>query len=315
MNTAEGLVVALTGGVGGAKLAHGLYRHLPAGALTCVVNTGDDFEHLGLMVSPDIDTLIYTLADVANPTTGWGRREETWTFMRVLEQLGGPAWFRLGDGDLAFHVERTRRLTTGDRLTTVTEHLRKQLNVSAPVLPMSDAAVRTVVHTASSGSLNFQDYFVRQRAEPAVVSLEYVGAESAAPSPEVIDALTRSALRAVIICPSNPLLSVAPILAVDGIRRLLTECPAPVVAVSPLIGGQAVKGPTAKIMTELGMERSPEAVAGYYQGILDGLVIDPIDADAQHRCGVPTLVTPTLMDSDERRAELAAQVLRFAQSL
>ncbi len=308
-------VVALTGGVGGAKLAHGLYRRLPPGALACIVNTGDDFRHLDLHVSPDIDTLIYTLGGVENPATGWGRRDETWTFMAVLEQLGGPDWFRLGDGDLAFHVERTRRLTAGERLTEVTDHLRRGLGVSAAVLPMADAPVRTIVHTVDAGTLTFQEYFVRHRAQPRVRALEYEGADHAEPPPEVVAALADPGLAAVVLCPSNPLLSVAPLLAVAGMRALLAACRAPVVAVSPLIGGAAVKGPTAKVMDELGIARTPEAIAEGYRGVIDALVIDPSDAASRDRCGLPVLVTPTLMDSTARREALADEVLDFAATL
>lgn len=307
-------IVALTGGVGGAKLAHGLHRILPPRALHCIVNTGDDFEHLGLHVSPDVDTLIYTLAGAENPETGWGRRDETWTFMSALEQLGGPSWFRLGDGDLAFHIERTRRLANGERLTSIVDHFRRSMGLATTILPMTDSPVRTRLHTKESGTLEFQEYFVQAKAQPTVERIVYSGADSAEPPPEIRQLLNDPLLGGVIICPSNPLLSVAPILAVSGMRALLQACPAPVVAVSPLIGGQAVKGPTAKLMDELGMERSSSGIAAYYAGLVDGLVVDERDATEASSCGVAVLATPTLMHSISHRESLAHRVLDFLAS-
>lgn len=304
-------IVALTGGVGGAKLAHGLHRILPPGALTCIVNTGDDFEHLGLHVSPDVDTLIYTLAGAENRATGWGRRDETWTFMGVLEKLGGPSWFRLGDGDLALHVERSRRLARGERLSSITDHFRRSLGVTTTILPMSDSPVRTKLKTVEAGELSFQDYFVRECARPTVTHIHYSRAELAEVSPEIRRLLTDPRVSGIVICPSNPFLSVAPILAVSGMRQLLQACVAPVVAVSPLIMGKAIKGPTAKLMDELGLMRSSEAIAVYYEGLIDGLVIDERDAADAAQCGIPVLATPTLMDSISRREQLATRTLEF----
>lgn len=307
-------VIALSGGIGGARLARGLHLHLEPGRLACIVNTGDDFEHLGLYICPDLDTVLYTLADCHNPDTGWGRRDETWSFMAALAQLGGPDWFQLGDRDLAVHVERTRRLRDGETLGSVTDALRRKLGVETSVLPMTDAPVRTMVHTRE-GILEFQDYFVRRRAEPAVTALEYRGAALARPGEAVLAALAAPALEAIVVCPSNPWLSVDPILAVHGLRDALRDRGVPVVAVCPLIGGRAVKGPTGKIMAELGLAATPATIAAHYGDLLDGMVIDDADRDWSGRCGLPTLVTRTLMSDDGRREALAEAVLRFARSL
>jgi LPPG:FO 2-phospho-L-lactate transferase len=307
-------VVAVSGGVGGARLARGLHLHLPAGRLACIVNTGDDFEHLGLYVCPDLDTVLYTLADCHNPVAGWGRRDETWTFMSVLAQLGGPDWFRLGDGDLALHVERTRRLRAGESLGSITDELRRRLGVDSALLPMTEAPVRTLVHTRE-GILEFQDYFVRRRAQPVVTALEYRGAADSRAAAGVLAAIGSPALEAIVICPSNPWLSVDPILAVGGLREALRARGVPVVAVCPLIGGRAVKGPTGKIMAELGIEATPAAIAAHYGDLLDGMVIDEADRDWAGRCGLPTAVTRTLMSDDARRTALAAAVLEFAKTL
>ena len=297
-------VVALTGGIGGAKLALGLARVLPSGALTCIVNTGDDFVHLGLHVSPDLDTTLYTLAGCADPERGWGRRDETWTFMRALAELGGETWFQLGDGDLALHVERTRRLAAGETLSTIMDDIRRRSGVATRLLPMSDDAVRTLVHTPET-TLAFQEYFVKLRATPVVRSIVFEHAARARTPPAVLEALGSPHLRAIIICPSNPYLSVDPILAVPGMREALRASAAPVVAVSPLIGGRAVKGPTAKIMHELGIETSPQAIADHYGDLLDGLVIDEADRSGELPATLPTRATRTLMQSLGDRDTLA----------
>src|SRR5258708_1337514 len=270
-------LVALSGGVGGAKLALGLYRTLPPDTLTIIVNTGDDFEHLGLAISPDLDTLLYALSGQDNPELGWGRRGETWTFMMALEELGGETWFRLGDGDLATHVERTRRLKSGESLSAITDDFRRRLGIAARLLPMSDDPVRTRLRTPE-GWLDFQDYFVRLRCAPVIDRLDFVGAATARPHPDFLAALADPGLRAVVICPSNPFISIDPILAVPGIRAALRGCPAPVIAVSPIIAGQAVKGPTAKMMAELGLPVDAAAVARHYGDILDLSIADEEDA-------------------------------------
>lgn len=307
-------VLALSGGVGGAKLALGLARVLDAGQLTIVANTGDDFRHLGLAISPDIDTLVYTLAGLSDPQQGWGRRDETWHFMAALEQLGGETWFRLGDADLAMHVERTRRCAAGETLSAVTDDICRCLGIQPQIVPMSDDPIRTRLLT-DTGWLDFQDYFVRQRCEPVVHQLDYAGAESAKPAPALIDALSDANLRAVIICPSNPFLSIGPILAMPGIREALAGCRAPVIAVSPIIAGQAVKGPTTKMMAELGLEVSNEEIGRCYEGLIDALVIDHADAPAAALTGIDVVAAPTLMVSLEDRERLARTVLATADQI
>src|SRR5437762_2190427 len=287
-------VLALSGGIGGAKLALGLYRVLPSGALTVVANTGDDFDHLGLSISPDIDTLLYTLAGLDNPELGWGRHDETWTFMKALAALGGETWFNLGDGDLATHVERTRRLAAGESLSQITDDFRRRLGISARLLPMTDDRVRTRLLTAA-GWLDFQHYFVRQRCAPMIREIAFAGAAEARPQPEFLAALSDQNLRAVVICPSNPFISVDPILGLPGVRDALRSCGAPVVAVSPIIGGKAVKGPTAKMMAELGLSVDAAVAARHYGDILDLYVVDETDAGEIGDIGVPVSFTRTLM--------------------
>lgn len=307
-------VVALSGGVGGAKLALGLYRLLGNKELTIVVNTGDDFEHLGLHISPDIDSVLYALAGVNNPEVGWGRRDETWNFMAELKRLGGETWFRLGDRDLAIHVERTRRLRAGESLTHVTMHFTRRLGLTAAVLPMSDDPVRTFVLT-DEGRLALQEYFVARRSMPHVSGFVYEGAATARPSAEFLAFLRSPALRALVICPSNPFLSVEPILALPGVREAVRFCRAPVIAVSSIIGGKAVKGPTAKIMGELDLPPTAAAVAHRYGDLLDGYVLDEQDAACAKEIAVPVVITRTLMNSLEDRVRLARDVLAFADQL
>ena len=301
-------MLALSGGIGGAKLALGLYRILPAGALTVVANTGDDFEHLGLSISPDIDTLLYTLAGLDNPELGWGRRDETWTFMKALGDLGGETWFNLGDGDLATHIERTRRLAAGESLSEITDDFRHRLGISAQLLPMSEDRVRTRLLTAD-GWLDFQDYFVRLRCAPVVQKIAFAGADQARPQPAFLAALADRNLRAVVICPSNPFISIDPIFSLTGVRQALLACGAPVVAVSPIIGGQAIKGPTAKMMVELGLPVDAAAVARHYGDILDVYVADETDASEVRGLGLPVTLARTLMLSLEDREALARVVL------
>jgi LPPG:FO 2-phospho-L-lactate transferase len=307
-------VLALSGGVGGAKLALGLSRIVPHGRLTVVANTGDDFEHLGLHISPDIDTLLYTLAGLDNPETGWGRRNESWTFMAALAALGGETWFRLGDADLATHVERTRRLHAGESLSKITYDFARRLNIDAAIIPMSNDPVRTRVHTMS-GWLDFQRYFVEQRCRPEVTGFAFDRAEAATPHPEFVAAISDPELRAVVICPSNPFISIDPILALPGIRQALLGCSAPIVAMAPIIGGRAVKGPTAKIMSELGLDVSAEAVARRYGKLLDGYVVDHVDASIAGALSVRTRATSALMVSLADRERVARVVLSLADEL
>ena len=317
MNEFSGTCVALSGGVGGAKLALGLSRILAPAQLDIIVNTGDDFEHLGLMICPDLDTLTYTLAGLNNTETGWGRAGETWTFMASLRALGGESWFQLGDGDLAIHVERTRRLAAGEPLSRVTAELTARLGIELSVIPMSDDPVRTFVETAAD-ALAFQHYFVRDQCAPEVTGFEFRGAKTATPSPMALGALADPALDAVVICPSNPFISIDPILAVPGLRGAIEDAAAPVIAVSPIVGGKAIKGPTAKMMLELGVTQSAASVARHYDGLIDGFVLDSEDAasgDEIRALGLDVLTTNTVMQSLEDRVSLAANVLEFATKL
>ena len=304
--------LALSGGIGGAKLALGLYRVLPPGELTVVANTGDDFEHLGLSISPDIDTLLYTLAGIDNPELGWGRRGETWTFMAALETLGGETWFKLGDGDLATHIERTRRLAAGKSLSQITDDFRRRLGISARLLPMSDDRVCTRLRT-DEGWLDFQDYFVRRRASPVVREIVYAGALDPRANPNFLAALASDDLELVVICPSNPFLSIDPILSLPCVRDALRACRVPVIAVSPIIGGKAVKGPTAKIMAELGLPVGAAAVARHYEDILDIFIADEADANEVEELDIPVRLARTLMSTIEDREALARVVLAAAE--
>jgi LPPG:FO 2-phospho-L-lactate transferase len=312
--TGKNRVVALCGGIGGAKLALGLSRVVAGADLMAVVNTGDDFEHLGLAISPDLDTVMYTLAGLDDPQRGWGRRDETWTFMSALEALGGESWFALGDGDLAAHIERTRRLAAGEALSAITADFCRRLGVAARVLPMTDDIVRTHLRTAD-GWLDFQDYFVRHRCAPQVLEVIYDGDAAARTHPDVLAALGDPRLRAVVICPSNPFLSIEPILAVGGLREAIARAAAPVIAVSPIIGGRAVKGPTAKMMSELGVEVSAAAVARRYQDLLDAYVLDHADAAEAAKLAIPVTVADTLMTTLADRENLARHVLASADAL
>ncbi len=306
-------VIALAGGVGGAKFAAGLQETLPPGALTVIVNTGDDFEHWGLTICPDIDTVLYGLAGVNNPQTGWGRANETWDVLTETERLGGEAWFRLGDKDLALHLLRNRWLNEGATLTETTDRLRRALGVPSRILPMCNQPVRTLVHT-DEGDLPFQDYFVRRRCEPTFRGLTFVGADKATLSPEVAESLRAAAH--IIICPSNPYLSVDPILSVPGLNELVRESAAPVVAISPIVGGRAVKGPAAKMMSEMGyLEHLPLTIVNHYAGLLDGFVIDQQDSAEQNQLPLPSLATDTIMTDLPSKQRLAAEVLQFSHSL
>jgi LPPG:FO 2-phospho-L-lactate transferase len=307
-------VVALAGGVGGARLADGLAQVLPAQSLTIIVNTGDDFEHLGLYICPDLDTVCYTLAGVANPLTGWGRADETWYAYEMLGNLGGPTWFHLGDSDLGWHLERTRRRREAQPLSQITAHFCNSLGIMPTVLPMSDDPLPTWVYTKEDGELPFQEYFVHHQCQPQVTGFRFVGADQARPAPGVIQAL--QAADRVVICPSNPWVSIAPILAVPGIRPALRgRCLA---IVSPIISGQAVKGPAAKMYAELGIQPSALAVARHYRQLLGEFfetpifVLDEQDADqvaAIRGLGMQTLVTNILMKTVLDRARLAKEVL------
>jgi LPPG:FO 2-phospho-L-lactate transferase len=311
--SAAGSYVVLSGGSGGVKLAVGLAQVLHE-RLAIIVNTGDDFTHLGLHISPDVDTVLYSLAGVVNEETGWGRRGETWTFMRALGELGAPTWFKLGDGDLATHVDRTQRMRAGEMLTGVGARQAASLGIAARILPMSDDPVRTVVET-DSGTLSFQEYFVRDQSRPAVRAIRFDGIGSARATGEVIAALSAPDLAGIIIGPSNPWLSVDPILAVPGMRAALRSSNAPIVAVSPIIGGKAVKGPTAKIMAELDLQPDSRAVARHYEGLIDGFVIDREDETLEKDMALPIVATNTMMRTLDDKVALARQCLAFCGRL
>ncbi len=307
------MITALAGGVGAARLLRGLVRVVPPAEVTAVVNTGDDMVLHGLHISPDIDTVLYTLAGLSDEERGWGLAGETWTVMERLEELGGEAWFRLGDRDLATHLLRTQRLSHGASLTQVTAELAAALGVRTRVVPMSDEPVRTRITLADGPEVEFQQYFVARRHAVAVAAIRYQGAETARPAPGVLDALADAEV--VVLCPSNPLLSLGPPLAVPGVARALAARRSSVVAVSPLVAGAALKGPADRLMGELGHEVSAVGVARLYAAVAGCLVIDEADAALAPRVeeqGVRAVVAPTVMSSVQRAADLAATVLQAA---
>lgn len=305
-------VVALAGGVGGAKLATGLQAVLPPGALTVIVNTGDDFEHWGLTICPDLDTVLYNLAGVNNPETGWGRADESFTVLHTMGLLGAEDWFRLGDRDLAVHLRRSEWLRQGLSLTEVTDRLRCAFGVRSAILPMSDAPVRTLVHT-DEGDLPFQHYFVGRRCEPCVIDVSFVGAAESELTDAACSALTSADV--IVFCPSNPYLSLDPILSVGDTRALLATLRAPKIAVAPIVGGKALKGPAAKMMREMGYPVTPVTIAAHYHDVLDGFVLDQEDAAAADHVRMPALVTNTVMHDADDKARLAMDVLDFAAAL
>jgi LPPG:FO 2-phospho-L-lactate transferase len=306
--------LALCGGIGGAKLALGLATDLPADRLTIVVNTGDDFRHLGLHVSPDIDTVLYTLAGLANRELGWGLAGETWGFMDAMGRLGGSTWFRLGDHDLATHVLRSTMLAEGRSLSAVTDHLRRRLGVGPLIVPMSDEPVATEIET-DEGVLPFQTYFVGRRAEPRVRAIRFAGASEARMAPAAAAALADPDLAGIIVCPSNPWLSIDPLLAIPEWRTAIETRRAPCVAVSPLVGGTAVKGPTAKIMAELGLPLDVTSIVDHYRGLIDGLVLDTVDANRAGTLEVTAHVTNTLMRTLDDRIALARETIGLCRRL
>lgn len=305
-------MVVLTGGVGGAKLVLGLMHLIAPGRITAIVNTGDDFRHLGLWVSPDIDTLLYTLSGKANAAQGWGREGESWAFMDALRSQAGPDWFLLGDGDLVLHVLRTHRMASDEPLSAITHDFARNWAIAAQVLPMSDDAVATFVET-NEGLLPFQQYFVARRCEPVALGVRFDGAATARPAPGVAEAILDPGTEAILIAPSNPFLSVDPILAVPGIRAALAAASAPIVAVSPIVGGQAVKGPTAKLMRELGLGVTPAAIARHYAGVIDALLVD--QRDAALGVDVTHAAADTLMNTLEDRMRVARAALDLARAV
>jgi LPPG:FO 2-phospho-L-lactate transferase len=305
--------VALSGGVGGAKLSLGL-AHLLKDRLSLIVNTGDDFEHLGLYIAPDLDTALYTLAGRVNAATGWGLSGETWSLMRALGELGGPTWFQLGDADLATHLLRTARLKAGETLTAVAADLAHRFGIEVRLLPMSDNAVRTRLET-DAGRMDFQEYFVRHQCRPRIMGIAFAGAAEAKPTGQVLEALADDRLAGIVLCPSNPWLSIDPILAVPGLSQAIKAARVPVVAVSPIIAGQAVKGPAAKIMADFGMPADSRSIARYYAGLVDGLLIDVRDEALAAEMALPVKVTQTLMQTLDDKIALARTCLAFCAEL
>jgi LPPG:FO 2-phospho-L-lactate transferase len=309
------VIAALAGGVGGAKMAHGLQQVLPPGALTVVVNTADDFELYGLHISPDLDTVMYTLAGIADPVNGWGVADDTRATLDAIARYGEEPWFTLGDRDFATHIVRSERLRRGKSLSQVTAELANALGIPSRIIPMTDHVVATLIDTPN-GRLEFQDYFVGRRQSDDVLGVTFRGIESAPAHPDAITAIHDA--EAVIVAPSNPIVSIGPILGTPGIREALAGSPGPVIAVSPIIGGRAVKGPAAKMLATLGHEVSALGVARIYGGLVDGMFIDEVDRDlapAIELLGQRVLVTKTLMGDERDRAQLAAEAIEFAASL
>lgn len=307
-------VVALAGGVGGAKLADGLARILPAEDFTVIVNTGDDFDLFGLKISPDIDTVCYTLAGLANPETGWGRKDETWNCYKALEQLDAPQWFHLGDSDLALHLERTRLEHEGYPLSEITQYLSRKLGIKPTILPMTDDQVTTIISTKEYGDLTFQEYFVKYQFTPTMIASKFDGVDWAKAPQKAIEKLNEADL--IVICPSNPWVSILPILAITDIKQIVLQTPT--VAVSPIIGGNALKGPAAKMYKEMGITPSALEVARQYMPYIQGFVLDIMDAEQQeliNQWGIISLATSTIMIDDETRIKLAKEVLEFSLKL
>jgi len=308
-------VVLLVGGVGGAKLAVGLANVLPPDALSIIVNTGDDFEHLGLHISPDQDTVLYSLSNLANPQTDWGIAGDTFHAIDMVERYDGPTWFRLGDRDIGTSLVRTSMLQQGKSLTEVTQHLATRLGIKHTVLPMSDQSVRTYLQT-DNGLLGFQEYFVRERWQPIARTIHFKGMEKAHPSPAVRQALAKATL--IVFGPSNPFLSIDPILAIPGIRDQIARSSAPRIAVSPIIGGQAVKGPAAKLMAELGHDVSSFGIAKHYKDLLKGVILDTVDSDLCkeiEKLNVRATAQNTLMTTLVDKTELAASLLQWTEEI
>lgn len=315
-SSGTGSYIALSGGVGGARFTYGLSRCLSPERLLIAVNIGDDFRHLGLAISPDIDTVTYALAELDDLHRGWGRSEESWRCMEVLTGLGAPDWFKLGDTDLALHLYRTDRLREGESLADVTRQICKGLGVPHRVVPMSEDEVRTLIHTPEA-VIEFQDYFVRQQCRPVATRFEYRGAEYAAVQPDLLQAMADRDLCGIVICPSNPWLSIGPILAIPGIAGGLRQAEVPVAVVSPIVGGKAVKGPTAKLMNEMGLDSSALEIARHYAPFADLFVLDIADRGLVgeiEALGMEVLVTNTIMDSRAARIRLAGDVIGALES-
>ncbi len=306
-------IAALAGGVGGAKLAHGLARCLAPDEFSVIVNTADDFIHFGLAISPDLDTVLYTLAGLANPDTGWGRKEESWQVLLEVEELGGPTWFRLGDRDLALHLERTRRLGQGETLSSITAEFSHRFGVDHRIYPMSDDPIRTFVKT-DAGWLPFQEYFVKRGCQPIVRGFEFRGCKQANPAPGVIETIEEAAV--VVFCPSNPWVSIDPILSLPAIASAVRT--KPVLGISPIIAGQALRGPAASMYAQLGIEPSALAVAEHFRSYLSEFVIDREDEQLSQKIqelGIQVAVLDTIMRSEDDRERLAGEVIAIARQM
>lgn len=307
-------VTAIAGGVGGAKLIAGMVNCLTPENLTIIVNSGDDFNFLSLKICPDIDTICYTLAGISNPETGWGQNNDSWHALQSIRHLGGPDWFQIGDKDLGTHLERTRRLLDGESLSQVIHHFCEAWRIKYNILPMTDDTVSTIIRTIDRGDLSFQDYFVKNKCEPIIRDIKFKGIRTAKPAPGVLDSIEQADL--IVICPSNPWVSIDPVLSVKGILSRIRK--KPTIAVSPIIQGRALKGPAAKMFFELGIEPSALAVADHYQNTIRGLVIDQLDAnyeDAIFKLGITPFITNTRMISSEDRTRLAQDVLNFSERI
>ncbi len=305
--------LAISGGVGGAKLGLGLTKVLDESQLAFLVNTGDDFQHAGLNISPDLDTLMYTLSGLSNEELGWGRFDESWDFLDAYKRLGGESWFQLGDRDLAVHLRRTELLKLGNKLSAVTKELFNQLGVDYRCWPMSETEIATKVNT-SDGVFSFQHYFVRDHCEHKVESIMFSGSDLAEPPVEFLTYLKDPELRGVIICPSNPFLSIDPILSIQTIRTGLISCQAPVIAVSPIVNGESIKGPTSKIMSEMNLELSARSVAQHYKGLIDGFLLDTLDTKLIYeveQTGCKVMAHNTLMSTLDDKRELAQTVIEI----
>ena len=309
--------LALSGGIGGAKLALGLEHIFNSTKLMIAGNTGDDFEHFGLNISPDLDTLLYTLSGKSDFERGWGLANETWSFMKAMKEIGGETWFQLGDRDLAIHVERTRKLKEGERLSLITSSFCRKFGVKSHIVPATDDSLKTLVKTPK-GILSFQHYFVRDQCRPKILGLKYEGSENAQPCPALEEALESSLLETVVVCPSNPFLSIDPILAVKGVREKLKSSKARVIAVSPIVGGDAVKGPTANNLRDLGFSVSAYTIAKYYSDFIDGFMLDKEDKNEISRIeslGMQVGLADTVMTDLQSKIKLAEDVLRFSETV
>lgn len=315
MTISRSRYIAISGGIGGAKLALGLDKLLEQGQLDIIANTGDDFEHFGLSISPDVDTLLYTLAGLNNTELGWGRRDESWNFLEACKAMEMDTWFQLGDRDLAIHLYRTSKLAEGRTLSEITRSLCEKLNIQSNIIPMSNDPVRTMLRN-DDGQMSFQEYFVKNKCEPQVKEIFYEGVECAEMSPAFSTALTDPNLKAIIICPSNPFLSIGPVLALRGLKHALVSTGKPVMLVSPVIEGQSVKGPTSKLMKELGLESSVEAIAGIHRDIITHIVIDTKDSSAKasiEKMGMEVVCMNILMNTADDKTGLAGSLLELAQ--